>query len=190
MIRNLGDAPGVVPFLAALLRPRGRLRGTRDLLLLTTLRPSRATTDGIKALWKGTQWLSDLVGWHGADDPVSDRVAARRRSNWSGDLGWISRADLILLARTPAFRQGLDQLRAMELDRWALDHLQVVEGQVQAMTPEELEPQLFLSSKDLAAIGIPRGPRWGELLHEAERRQLGGDLPDREAALVWLAQQA
>ncbi len=58
-----------------------------------------------------------------------------------------------------------------------------------SLAPEELGPEPLLTSSDLDAASLPRGPRWGELLEEAERLQLEGELRSREAALAWLAAQ-
>jgi tRNA nucleotidyltransferase/poly(A) polymerase len=53
-----------------------------------------------------------------------------------------------------------------------------------------LAPARFLSSKDLEDCGIPKGPRFGELLREAEDLQLDGRFDSRDAALAWLAARA
>jgi tRNA nucleotidyltransferase/poly(A) polymerase len=55
---------------------------------------------------------------------------------------------------------------------------------------EGLSPARLISSKDLESSGIPKGPRWGVLLREAEDRQLDGEFAARDAALAWLADRA
>lgn len=55
--------------------------------------------------------------------------------------------------------------------------------------PAELHPKPWLDSHDLAQSGIPRGPRWKELLTEIETLQLDGQVGSREQALAWLAQR-
>lgn len=73
---------------------------------------------------------------------------------------------------------------AGEVEPRALDELEAFAA---ALAPEELRPAPLLASADLAAAGVPRGPRWGELLLEAEERQLEGELRTRAEALSWLA---
>lgn len=53
--------------------------------------------------------------------------------------------------------------------------------------PADLAPPLLLTSADLAASGLARGPEWGRVLVEAETLQLEGEIASREAALAWLA---
>ncbi len=57
------------------------------------------------------------------------------------------------------------------------------------LSPQELRPAPLLTSSDLAAALVPRGPLWGELLREAETLQLEGALDSRAGALHWLAAQ-
>ncbi len=54
----------------------------------------------------------------------------------------------------------------------------------------DLRPQPWITSRELEECGVPRGPRWGELLHEAETLQLDAALEGRDAALLWLAARA
>jgi tRNA nucleotidyltransferase/poly(A) polymerase len=59
-----------------------------------------------------------------------------------------------------------------------------------ALTPAEARPEAFVRSADLAHLDVPRGPRWKELLEEAETLQLDGLLTTRDDALAWLARRA
>jgi tRNA nucleotidyltransferase/poly(A) polymerase len=52
---------------------------------------------------------------------------------------------------------------------------------------QALIPPPLLRGEDVLALGVPPGKRVGELLHEAAELQLEGGLPDRDAALAWLA---
>jgi poly(A) polymerase len=52
----------------------------------------------------------------------------------------------------------------------------------------EIRPPL-ITGEDLLALGIPRGKRVGELLHEVRDRQLGDELKTRRAALAWVKKQ-
>ena len=51
-------------------------------------------------------------------------------------------------------------------------------------------PPPLLRGTDVLELGIPSGPVVGQLLLEAQERQLGGELADRAAALAWLRQRA
>jgi tRNA nucleotidyltransferase/poly(A) polymerase len=52
-----------------------------------------------------------------------------------------------------------------------------------------LFPAPLVAPADLEERKIQRGPRWGEILREAERLQLDGRLASRADALAWLAGQ-
>jgi tRNA nucleotidyltransferase/poly(A) polymerase len=52
-----------------------------------------------------------------------------------------------------------------------------------------LFPAPLVAPADLEERKIPRGPRWGEILREAEDLQLDGRLASRADALAWLAGQ-
>jgi hypothetical protein len=58
------------------------------------------------------------------------------------------------------------------------------------LTPEQMHPPALLGAADLRAAGIPPGPRWRELLGQAETLQLDLELVDRPQALRWLAARA
>jgi hypothetical protein len=51
---------------------------------------------------------------------------------------------------------------------------------------EELWPTPLIGSAELARAGIPRGPRWSELLRAAEDAQLDGELVSADQARAWL----
>jgi len=53
----------------------------------------------------------------------------------------------------------------------------------------ELFPAPWITSRELAAAGVVRGPRWGELLRAAEDAQLAGELRSRAEAEAWLARR-
>ena len=52
--------------------------------------------------------------------------------------------------------------------------------------PEILPP--LLTGNDLLALGIPRGKKIGELLHELRDRQLAEELKTADAARAWVKQ--
>jgi hypothetical protein len=55
-----------------------------------------------------------------------------------------------------------------------------------ALGPQGLEPQPLLRAQDLERAGLPKGPRWGELLEAAETAQLDGRIQSASEALAWL----
>lgn len=55
--------------------------------------------------------------------------------------------------------------------------------------PAGLSPTPLLSPADLEERKIPKGPRWGEILRQAEDLQLDGRLASRAEAQDWLARQ-
>ena len=55
-----------------------------------------------------------------------------------------------------------------------------------ALGPAGLEPPRWLRSKDLEAAGLPKGPRWGELLAAAETAELDGEIGSVAEAQAWL----
>ena len=54
------------------------------------------------------------------------------------------------------------------------------------VTRKPLLPPRFINGGDLIARGMPAGPRFGEILTEAQDLQLEGTLTSREEALHWL----
>jgi len=102
------------------------------------------------------------------------------------------RAGRVRLVRDPAWRDvrlvaeaAGDALSAAE--RRELGRLETLAARAR---PDELFPAPWLSSADLAAAGVPRGPLWSRLLREAEDQRLGGAHPSREEALAWLRRRA
>ncbi len=61
--------------------------------------------------------------------------------------------------------------------------------QAAALGVEDAAPEPFMLGRDALALGIPPGPRVGELLRRAYELQLDGALSSREAALDWLRVQ-
>lgn len=74
--------------------------------------------------------------------------------------------------------------RGMQTD--ALDDLS---RERQSLPPERLKPARFLTGGDLAAAGIPAGPRVGALLAECEDLAAEGELGSRDEALAWLTRR-
>ena len=141
----------------------------RAVALLEHLRPSRAERRAITQTWAGSRRLEALL-----EDPAprrSTRLKLLREPEWPR----VHALALAWLGARPNDERH-ERVEALERERVALG--------AQALRPEPL-----LVSADLAAAGIERGPRWGELLVEAESLQLDGVLDSRDAALAWLAGQ-
>ena len=51
---------------------------------------------------------------------------------------------------------------------------------------EPLIPKPFVNGHDLISLGLPPGPKIGEILEAAQTRQLEGAFADRAAALAWV----
>jgi poly(A) polymerase len=51
---------------------------------------------------------------------------------------------------------------------------------------EALKPPPILRGRDLLALGYPQGPIYREILHEAETRQLEGEITSQDEALAWV----
>jgi len=112
-----------------------------------------------------------------------ERVAAAIAE---GTLG--SAAARVRLVRGEAFPHAAALLAADDLSEEARASLEDLVRFAATRGPAELFPEPLLASADLAEAGVPRGPRWGELLQEAERLQLDGALTSRAEALAWLAE--
>jgi tRNA nucleotidyltransferase (CCA-adding enzyme) len=93
------------------------------------------------------------------------------------------RSQRVRLERRPGFESALRVAGASGFDRTLLDELA---AEKQALGQEGLEPAPWLRSKDLEAAGLPKGPRWGELLKAAETAQLDGRIQNSREALAWL----
>ena len=61
--------------------------------------------------------------------------------------------------------------------------------QLLSLAPDELRPVPLATGRDVLALGIPAGPRVGELIRALEEAQLNGELATRVEALAWLSQQ-
>ena len=168
-VAALGPACGSVRFLAALLRPSGAIAfpTARDAVL--ELRPSRALLDGIVAAWALEPELGACL-----EQLAGGRA---RRSRW------------VRLARAPAFEDACALWTAWNGERLARE-LETLRARARELRPDELVPRPFLVSDDLARAGIPRGPRWSQLLRQAEELQLDGELANLEQARAWLAERA
>jgi hypothetical protein len=138
------------------------------------LRPSRSLRRGVQGCWRTRESLRDLLAE--AAPTRAARLMLLRDGSWPlarrATLAWRAAAQLRLLDAS-----GLARLAELERERGELPR-------------EELFPAPLLTAVDLAQSGIERGPRWGELLREVERRQLELEFSSRREALEWLAGQS
>jgi len=61
--------------------------------------------------------------------------------------------------------------------------------EVLAWPETRLYPPPYFSGVDLLKLGVPSGPRIGQLLQRVRQQQLDGQLADRQAAERWLHDQ-
>lgn len=103
--------------------------------------------------------------------------APLRRSRW------------IRIVRAPEFEDALAVWSARHPDEHAAERARLAELAA-SLAPAELWPPTLVTSAELERSGVPRGPRWGELLRAGEDAQLDGELTDMASARAWLARHA
>lgn len=88
--------------------------------------------------------------------------------------------------------EGFDELLALYVADCKASHGKLdfhdfcVGKRAEFQAAHKLKPAKLLSGNDVAALGVPFGPRIGALLREAEEEQLEGRIGTREEALAWL----
>ncbi len=70
-----------------------------------------------------------------------------------------------------------------------LDNHQFLLGKAEEMKNEPILPEKWITGKDLRDLGVPPGPRMGDILQLAYDAQLEGRFPDRATLLDWLKTQ-
>jgi hypothetical protein len=120
--------------------------------------------------WQDSGWVSSEVARavqrHRETGPIPHRVPDRREWIFAHRAGWRSAALAAVAVLDPAEAQAT--LEALE--RLAKDEsLFAVRG--------------LVSGEDLLRLGVPAGPALGGLLAELRRREVRGELGDREQAL-------
>lgn len=70
------------------------------------------------------------------------------------------------------------------------DSLKYCQERLQVWTKEQLEPAVLVTGEDVAALGIPPGPRYKQLLEAVRTAQLNEELGDRTQALQLLQKLA
>jgi tRNA nucleotidyltransferase/poly(A) polymerase len=106
----------------------------------------------------------------------------------SAHAGGPRRSDRIRWMQSPAFAEALALARAQaDVGGESTALLAELEAERDRLEDGELHPAALITPEDLASAGIPRGPRWGELLREIETLQLDRTLRTRDEALAWLS---
>lgn len=89
----------------------------------------------------------------------------------------LSLANLKLLMANPSFADLLHLLRARLAARSApLSAWRIIRRRANAIAPADVAPPPLLSGHDLAALGLPPGPRYKSILDHVYLAQLNGDL--------------
>lgn len=70
-----------------------------------------------------------------------------------------------------------------------LDNLEFLKARQEEFANEPLIPPRLVDGRELMALGIPPGPRLGQIIEEIQTRQLEGSLTTKEEALDWAAKQ-
>jgi len=140
-----------------------KLRSEAALSGLSLFRPSRE----LKRQFIGAWELCSLLEDHSDGDVGTGQVRL-----WMRDPSWAVSCELAIASRATAGKE------TGALSAWADER--------SGLSESELFPTPWIQAPQLSESGIPQGPRWGEILDEALLLQLGGELPDIEAAREWL----
>jgi tRNA nucleotidyltransferase/poly(A) polymerase len=179
-----GLDPGTLEARAKLLErcgePAGAVVGFAALLA-----PEFGGAEAVEAGWEGA--LARLRPSNELRRALEDARDAHRRLQ----AGLGKRSERIRLARSavwePAWRLARAEAGLAGASTAALDEFAAF---ARSATESELRPAPWITSEDLERSGIPRGPRWRELLREAEALQLDGEWASHADALAWLAGQS
>lgn len=169
--------PGLALGLAVLLHP-ARLSDPRDgetlereraaLAVADALRAPRAVQARVREIWAIAAEMGELATRGGA--PRSRRIHWMRRAGFE---------EALAMARARAAAEGA---RSDALDELARERSELGEA--------DLNPERWITSRDIEAAGVARGPQWASLLDEAENLQLDRRLASRDEALAWLRERA
>ncbi|MGH8165040.1 MAG: HD domain-containing protein [Rhodanobacteraceae bacterium] len=67
-----------------------------------------------------------------------------------------------------------------------LDNYEFLKRKAEEFAHEPIIPPPLVTGRDLIALGMTPGPRFGEILEAVETRQLEGTLGDRDEAIAWV----
>jgi tRNA nucleotidyltransferase/poly(A) polymerase len=103
-----------------------------------------------------------------------------------------STSERILATRADPWRPAWALARARcesRVEDGDLDALNALGAWREGLTPEQLYPPQLVGAEELEAAGIPRGPRWSELIARAESDQMDGKLTAAGEVSTWLQAQ-
>ena len=118
--------------------------------------------------------------------PAQRELVGAQRRPWSQVQPWLvddcaDRAVALFEARLSLMQDASQAAAWSDTIEWLHQKL--------ALPREQLDPAPLLLGHDLIAVGLAPSPRFRELLSRARQRQLDQLLPNRPAALAWLAEQ-
>ena len=134
---------------------------------LDALKPPR----GLKRSWASSWRLATELESAAAQEP---ELGALRL--WMRDDSWEPASVLAQLS------VGIESERGHRIGEWRAERAGLRES--------ELFPEPWVDAEALALAGIKPGAIYGELLAEALRMQLSGELSSREDAMAWVAKRA
>lgn len=182
-LRDAG-APALAERVTAIARlaPGGQARFFAALLASPGADDAQATLDAFSAL-RPPRALQLRVG------RTLELVRALRVCLAAFARGEERRAAWIRLVRSAEFADAL-ALHAAWHPREHADEREALGRRAAGLAHDQLWPAPLVTSADLARLGVPRGPRWTELLRAAEDALLEGELATPEQARAWLARHA
>ncbi|MCH2104793.1 MAG: hypothetical protein MK297_12400 [Planctomycetes bacterium] len=143
----------------------GRVQSFED--SLQGLKPSRELRASARAIFKLAAALEESI----ASTPRRGQLLL-----WMREDAWEGALQLVLASRL-----------ANEWDVSTIADWQAIRA---SRKEHEIHTKALLEPSDLATVGVPRGPRWGALMHECLLLQLDGEIVGREQALEWLSGQS
>lgn len=159
-----GNANQVAAVIAILIRPAlEQQRGKKK---------AGGLLSQLKNAWKLKNELIRSIGWINNAIPILSNCHQRK---WSEVQPWLIDADTVA---------ALDVVGAVgENVQTSVDF-----ARTKITLPEdELNPEPFVTGKDLIEMGITPGPKFKPLLQSVRDRQLDGEIQTREQALNWVA---
>jgi hypothetical protein len=132
----------------------------------------RFSTADRKAVMRSAELASRWAGLSADGTATSTRILATREDPWRS--AWA-------LARARCESCG---------DAGDLDALNALGVWREGLTSEQLRPAPLVGAEELEAARIPRGPRWSELIAQAEVEQLDGTLTASGEVPLWLDKRA
>ena len=132
----------------------------------------RFSTADRKAVMRSAELASRWAGLSADGTATSTRILATREDPWRS--AWA-------LARARCESCG---------DAGDLDALNALGVWREGLTSEQLRPAPLVGAEELEAARIPRGPRWSELIAQAEVEQLDGTLTASGEVPLWLNKRA